>query len=105
MSEAFTLTDAQTKVIEEAASTPAPESSREVAAYGKKYEGLRQEIIQNATALAEKYESLAKRYMDIAAEIRRHGDSTADQHIDDLIGLDQAEEAVARHFKKSESKS
>jgi len=70
-------------------------------AYGHKYAALRQKMIADGDGLACNYENIAKRYNDMATKIREQVAATADRHIDDLLALDQAEEAIARHFKQA----
>ena len=66
-----------------------------------KYRELMQDMLRNADAVASNYEGLARRYMDMASKIRAQGVSTAKQHIDDLLALDTAEQAIDRHYKQA----
>jgi len=70
-----------------------------IAAYPKKYHQLLQDMLQNGDAVARNYESLARRYQDMAKKVREQALSGAKNHIDDLMALDSAEEAIARHWK------
>jgi hypothetical protein len=77
---------------------PEPDPVRQ---YGEKYHQLRLDMLANGEAIAKNYEMLIERYTKMAANIREQTALFADRHIEDMLALDQAEEAIMRHFKPS----
>jgi len=62
--------------------------------YGEKYGQLEQDIISSYERMAQHYATTASRYMAAADKLREEGKHAARRHIDDLIKLDKAFDAM-----------